>query len=44
VYFDPTAPEVRAAVADLDAMQRIELAPALPDLTRALTLLEQGGG
>ena len=35
---------VRTAVADLDAMQRIELAPPLPDLTRALTLLEQRGG
>jgi uncharacterized protein HemX len=44
VYFDPAAVEVRTAVADLDAMQRIELAPPLPDLTRALTLLEQRGG
>lgn len=44
VYFDPVAPAVREAVKDLDAMQRIELAPPLPDLSRALTLLEQRTG
>ena len=44
VHFDPTAPAVREAVKDLDAMQRIELSPPLPDLTRALTLLEQRTG
>jgi len=44
VHFDPAAAEVRAAVTDLDAMQRLELAPPLPDLSRALTLLDQRSG
>ena len=43
VHFDPNAPAVREAVRDLDAMQRLELSPPLPDLTRAFTLLEQRG-
>lgn len=41
VHFDPASPAVREAVRDLDAMQKLKLAPALPDLSRSLTLLEQ---
>jgi len=41
VHFDPSSPAVREAVRDLDAMQKLDLAPPAPDLSRSLALLEQ---
>lgn len=43
LHFDPSVPAVREAVRDLDGMLRVELAPALPDISTSLALLERIG-
>jgi len=38
-YYNGSDPSVRAALADLERLSRLDLTPALPDITRSLTLL-----
>lgn len=41
LHFEPADPAVQAVVADLIAMDRIDIAPKLPDITASLVLLRK---